>query len=299
MAPERTLARLRSTALAVALAAGFVVPLAHAKPVPSSEIRDRTEDLPKRLQGIDVEEKLEAKLPASVTFRNDAGRTVQLGDYFDGTVPVILTLNYSSCPMLCSLQLNGLVDALAQVDWTLGKDYRVLTVILDPEETLERTGETKARYIKQYGRAEGASGWHFLTGKEADIRAVADAIGFSYGYNEARGEYIHPAAVAMLTPDGTIARYLYGIELHPKTVHLSLVDVADGKIGSPFDKLILFCFHYDATEGKYAPVAMNIMRVSGGLAALVLGGFLTSFWVAETRRKKTNQNPGPARTSQS
>jgi protein SCO1/2 len=187
--------------------------------------------------------------------------------------------------MLCSLQLNGLVEALAQVDKTIGKDYRVLTVILDPDETLERTRETKARYIKQYGRAEGAEGWHFLTGKEADIKAVAKAVGFSYGYNEVRDEYVHPAAIAMFTPDGKIARYLYGIEYHPKTVDLSLVDVAGGKIGSPFDKLILFCFHYDETEGKYAPVAMNIMRVSGGLAVFVLGGFLTSFWVAEKRRR--------------
>jgi protein SCO1 len=271
-----------------------------AKPVPAADIQDRTEALPKRLEGIDVEERLEGRLPVDRTFRDETGKPVRLGSLFDGTVPVIVTLNYSSCPMLCSLQLTGLVDSLAKVSWTLGKDYRVVTVILDPNETTARTKETKDRYVRAYGRPEAADGWHFLTSEsEADIRAVAESIGFSYGYNDAREEYVHPAAIAMTTPDGVVARYLYGIEYHPKTVELSLVEVAKGTIGSPFDKLILFCFHYDATEGKYAPVAMNIMRVSGGLAALVLGGFLTSFWVAESRRKKAPSNKGRARTSES
>jgi protein SCO1/2 len=290
--------RSRRAALAAALVASFVLPPAFAKPVPASEIRDRTEVLPKRLEGIDVEEQLDTAIPKGLRFRNHEGREVRLGDYVDGKVPVILTLNYSSCPMLCSLQLNGLVDSLAQVDWTLGKDYRVVTIILDPKETPERAKQTHDRYIVEYGRPEAAQGWQFLTGNEGQVKAAAAAIGFSYGYNEARQEYIHPAAIAMLTPDGKIARYLYGIEYHPKTVRLSLVDVAEGKIGSPFDKLILYCFHYDETEGKYAPVAMNIMRVGGGLAALVLGGFLTSFWVAEARRKKVHPTQGSDRNSE-
>lgn len=300
MGMVRSLGRLKRTAFAAALAAACVVPAAIAKPVPESEIKDRTEPLPARLEGIDVEERLEQTLPVDRTFTDASGKKVRLGDYFDGTVPVILTLNYSSCPMLCSLQLNALVDSLQKVDWTLGKDYRMLTVILDPKEQVARTQQTKDRYVEAYGRPEAAQGWHFLTSQdESDIKAVASAIGFSYGYNEARDEYVHPAAIAMLTPDGTIARYLYGIEFHPKTVELSLVEVARGKIGSPFDKLLLYCFHYDETEGKYAPVAMNIMRVGGGMAALVLGGFLTSFWVAESRRKKASSNHGSARTSES
>jgi protein SCO1/2 len=200
--------------------------------------------------------------------------------------------------MLCSLQLNGLVDSMSRVERTLGKDYRVITVILDPNEKLERTKQTHDRYVSEYGRPGAAKGWHFLTGSESHIKAVAKAVGFSYGYNEVRDEYVHPAAIAMLTPDGRIARYLYGIEYHPKTLDMSLVEVANGKIGSPFDKLVLYCFHYDETEGKYAPVAMNIMRVGGGVAALLLGGFLTSFWVAESRRKKAHSNHGSDRNSE-
>lgn len=289
------LQRSRNAALAV-VAAVSLAGSASAKPVPSSELKDRTEELPTRLKGIDVEEKLDAEIPKDVTFRDDQGRAVRLGDFVDGKVPIIVTFNYSSCPMLCSLQLNGLVTALKQVEWELGKDYRVVTVVLDPEETPDRAKETKARYLREYGRPGGDSGWHFLTGPKAHIDRAAAGLGFSYGYNEKRDEYVHPAAFAMLTPDGKIARYLYGIEYHPKTVSLSLVDVADGKIGSPFDKLILYCFHYDETEGKYAPVAMNIMRVGGGLSALVLGSFLTSFWMKESKKKKQPKQ-GPPRAS--
>lgn len=246
--------------------------------------------MPARLKGVDVNEKLDAAIPKDLAFLDEEGRHVKLGDYVDGRVPVIVTFNYSSCPMLCSLQLNGVVHSLAQVDWTLGKDYRIVTIILDPNEKPDRAKETKARYLAEYGRPEGASGWHFLTGTDANIHKAAAAMGFSYGYNEVRHEYVHPAAIAMLTPDGRIARYLYGIEYHPKTMSLSLVEVAQGKIGSPFDKLILYCFHYDENEGRYAPVAMNIMRVGGGVTALVLGGFLTSFWIKESRKKRIHSS---------
>src|SRR5690606_38362732 len=159
---------------------------------------------------------------------------------------------------------------------TLGKDYRIVTVSLNPAETPQRAHGTKQRYLAQYGRPEADAGaWTILTGSENNIRAVADAIGFTYGYNEKRDEYVHPADFAVTTADGTIARYLYGLEYHPKTLRLSLIEASEGKVGSAVDKLILYCFHYDASEGRYAPVAMNIMRVSGGSGAVALGGFLT------------------------
>lgn len=280
-----------------ALVLGSLASGAEAKPVPESEIKDRTEALPSRLEGIDVKEKLDTAIPKNLTFRDESGREVRLGDYVDGKLPVILTLNYSTCPMLCSLQLNGLVDSLKQVEWELGKDYRVLTILIDPDETPAHAKETKQRYLQQYGR-NGAEGWAFLSGTQANIDAAAAAMGFTYAYNEVRDEYVHPAAIAMLTPDGRFARYLYGLEYHPKTLHLSLVEVAQGKIGSPFDKLILYCFHYDETEGRYAPVAMNIMRVGGSVSALALGGFLTSFWMREGKKKKNQQKQGSAQSSQ-
>jgi protein SCO1/2 len=213
-------------------------------------------------------------------------------------VPIILTLNYSDCPMLCSMQLNGVVQAMKQVDWTAGKEFRVVTVSLDPTETPDRARKTKARYLTQYGRPEATGGWHFLTGSEANIRAVADAIGFRYGYNEKREEWVHPAAISIMTPDAVIARYLYGIEYHPKTLRLSLVEASEGKIGTTVDRLILYCFHYDETEGRYAPVAFNIMRVGGALAVVLLGGFLGALWLNERRRKKQDKgDPRVARTT--
>jgi protein SCO1 len=259
---------------------------AGARPVPASEQLDRTEKLPDRLRGVDVREHLSDVVPKGATFTDENGKRVQLGDYLDGKHPVILTLNYSRCPMLCSLELNGLVNSLKQVDWTIGTEFKVVTVVLDPNEKPEQALKSKGRYLGQYGRSGAESGWHFLTGDDAAVHSVADAVGFTYGYNEKRDEYVHPASIILLAPDGHIARYLYGIEYHPKTMRLSLVEASEGKIGSSMDQLILYCFHYDEKEGSYAPVAMNIMRVSSGLGATVLGGFLTSFWLAESRKKK-------------
>ena len=194
--------------------------------------------------------------------------------------------------MLCSLQLNGLVSSLKKLEWSVGKEFEVVTVILDPAEKQERSKQTKTRYLKDYERPNAASGWTFLTGKEQDVRELANSVGFQYGYNEARGEYVHPAAIALLSPEGVIARYLYGIEFHPETLRLGLVEASEGKIGSSFDRLVLFCFHYDATEGRYAPVAMNIMRLGAASVALALGIVLGIYWIAEMRKRKAQALSG-------
>ncbi len=248
---------------------------------------DRTEQLPKRLQGVGVAERLDQRLPLELTFHDETGRAVKLQDYFRGDVPVVITLNYSNCPMLCSLVLTGFAEGLKSVDWQLGRDYRVVTVSLDPTETQAHAFGSKKRYLKQYGRGgtEAKNGWHFLTGSEAHIRALARAIGFSYNYNEARKEYVHPASVALATPSGHIARYLYGIEYPAKTLSLALVEASQGKIGSTLDHLVLYCFHYDASEGRYAPVARNIMKVGGAGTVLGLGAFLGLMWRSERKRK--------------
>jgi protein SCO1/2 len=265
--------------------------IAKADPIPAELIKERTERLPKRLEGIDVTEHLKSEVPRAISFQDDSGRKVLYDDLVRGEIPTILTLNYSDCPMLCSLQLNALVTAMKQVDLTLGKDYQVVTVSLNPKETADRTRAFKARYLAQYGRAEAPpAGWRFLTGSEANIKAVARALGFTYAYNEARDEYVHPAAFVVATPDGVIARYIYGLEYHPKTLRLSLIEASQGKIGSSVDRLILYCFHYDASEGRYAPVAMNIMRVSGSAGALALGGLLAGLWRNEKRRKQSSDS---------
>ena len=283
---------LRSTTAAALLAAACSLSgSAVAAPVPASEQLDRTEPLPARLKGIDVREHLGDMVAKGATFVDEGGRHVTVADFLDGQHPVILTLNYSRCPMLCSLELNALVGSMKDVDFTAGKDFRIVTVVLDPNEKPEEARASKTRYVRQYGRADAESGWHFLTGSEQSIRAVSDSVGFSYGFNEARNEYVHPAAIILLSPTGKITRYLYGIEYKPKTLRLSLAESGEGKIGTSVDQLILYCFHYDATEGSYTPVAMNIMRVGGGLTVAMLGGFLTTYFLSESRRKKKATSP--------
>ena len=251
-----------------------------------AESAPMAERLPKRLEGVDVHEKLGAALILDLGFKDSLGRDVMLGDYFDGTLPVILTLNYSDCPMLCSLILNGLVKSLKQIDLVLGKDYRIVTVSLNPNEKPARAHATQQRYLAQYARPESLNGWVVLTGSANNIKAVAHSVGFEYAYNEARDEYVHPSAFVIAMPDGHIARYIYGIEYLPDTLRLSLVEASEGKVGTTLDRILLYCFHYDETEGRYAPVAMNIMRLTGGVGALLLGGFLLLLWRGELRKKK-------------
>lgn len=271
----------------VSLGAGLCPIDAMAAPVDRQEIKTRAEPLPKRVKEVDVEEHLESFVPTALSFTNDRGESVLYDEVVKGELPTILTLNYSDCPMLCSLQLNALVASMKQLDLTLGSDYRIVTVSLNPKETSQRTRDWKNRYLASYARAEApAEGWTFLSGSDGNIHAVAQALGFTYAYNEKRDEYAHPAAFVIATPEGVISRYLYGLDYHPKTLRLSLIEASEGKIGSSVDRLILYCFHFDATEGRYAPVAMNIMRVSGSAGALALGGLLAGLWRGESRRKR-------------
>lgn len=269
----------------------FGVGSAVAQTVVEDGVVTRLEAPPKRLNGIDVIEHLDRSLPLGLEFTDTSGRRVTLADYVKGERPVVFTLNYSDCPMLCSLQLSGLSAALGKLDRQLGVDFDVVTVSLNPSETTQRARETEARYRSEVataraGHAEaGAAGWSFLTGSQQHIDALAEALGVVYGYNEARKEYVHPAVAILSTPSGRISRYLYGIEYQPKTLSLSLVEAAEGKIGTSVDRLILYCFHYDENEGRYAPVAMNIMRVGGSLTALALGSFLGAYWLRQARRR--------------
>jgi protein SCO1/2 len=278
-----------------------------AQTVVEDGVVTRKEAPPKRLNGIDVEEHLDRALPLSLDFVDTAGERGPLSRFVTGKRPVIFTLNYSNCPMLCSLQLNSLATALGTLDRKLGDDFEVVTVSLDPAEKTERARETEARYrdevaaarAEKNGRgaastAPDTSGWHFLTGSKANIDALAETLGIGYGYNEARKEYVHPAVLVLTTPSGRISRYLYGIEYAQKTLSLSLVEAAEGKIGTSVDRLILYCFHYDDSEGKYAPVAMNIMRVGGSLTALALGSFLGAYWFRQARRRGLSSLPDAA-----
>jgi protein SCO1 len=273
-----------SAFLGAAIALG--ASLAFAESIPVKDQLDRQEPLPKRLEKVSVQEHLGAQLPLDTEFTDSTGRAVKLRDYFDGVHPVIVTFNYSDCPMLCSLQLNRLVDGLKQVRRTVGDDFKIVTLSIDPLETAERASETKNRYLRDYGRPTATNGWHFLHAKEGVTRSVADAAGFSYSYNQERKEWLHAAALIIANPDGRIGRYLYGIQYHPETLNLSIVEASEGKIATTVDRLLLYCFHYDETEGRYAPVAFNIMRLGAGATALALGAFLSVYWLTESRNRR-------------
>lgn len=240
--------------------------------------------LPPELEGIEIVEKLNTQIPLDTEFMNESGEPVKLRDYFDGQRPVLLTLNYFGCPMLCGLQLTGMLEALKEMPWTPGKEFELITLSFDANETPILAKNKKQNYLREYGRAEAASGWHFLTGREENIRALTDAVGFGFKYNEERGEYMHAAALILLSPEGKVTRYIYGIVYEPETIRLSLVEASEGKVTSTLDQLILFCYHYDAIEGRYALAAMNLARFFGALTVLALGGFLVHFWRREMKR---------------
>ena len=238
------------------------------------------------LDKVGIEEHLDAILPLELDFLDEEGRTVKLGDYFDGVRPVILTLNYYRCPMLCGLQLNGVVAGMEELDWTPGVEFEMVTVSIDPLETPELAKAKKDNYLRRYQRPAAARGWHFLTGRQVNIERLAETVGFGYTYDAASGQYAHAAAIFVITPDGRVARYLYGIEYPPKSLKLALMEASKGEIGSALDQLIMYCYHYDPSSRRYAPVAMNIMRVGGGATALVLGVTLGTWWLRESRRRR-------------
>jgi protein SCO1 len=246
---------------------------------------DRAEPLPPELEGVGIDEHLNTQLPLDLTFVNQAGKTVRLGDYFDGQRPVILTLNYFRCPMLCGLMLNGLLDSMKEVDWSAGDQYRSLTVSFDPLETHQLATVKRENYLKQYGRPVDAGGWDFLTGRKKSIDPLLEATGFRARWNENQQQWMHVAALIICTPDGHISRYLYGVMFDPQTLRLSLVEASEGKIGSTVDRILLFCYHYDGTG--YSLAGMNIVRASGVLTLIAVAGFLGYYWRRERRRGKT------------
>jgi len=256
----------------------------------------RTEPIPGQLEGVDLVERSGNQIPTDLRFTDDHGEAVQLSDYFDGERPGLLTLNYSSCPMLCSLQLNGLIDGLREMEWTAGEEFEIVTVSIDPAESTALAKRTKAKYLRDYGRPEAAAGWHFLTGTKANIDMLAQAVGFQYKYLPERKEYAHAAVTYVVTPDGILSRNLYGVIYDPKTVRLSLVEAGDGAVGTAFDKILLFCFHYDASEGKYGPAAQRLMMAGGGITVLFLGLGLSAFWRRDARRSREHAMAGSDET---
>jgi protein SCO1/2 len=223
---------------------------------------------------VDVEEitfqqKIGAQIPLDLNFLDETGQQVQLSDYF-GLKPAILLFAYYECPMLCPLVLEDLTHSLQGLSFTAGKDFQVITVSLDPEETPELAAAKKEAYLKQYGRESADHGWHFLTGKPEDIEELARVVGLEYAYDEAADEYAHPSGLVILTPHGRISRYIFGLDFAPRDLRLGLVEAADGKIGSTVDQLFLLCYRYDPETGKYSLFITNVLRIAAIASALAL-----------------------------
>jgi len=243
----------------------------------------RQEAGPETLQEIGIDEHLGGQLPLDLRFRDENGAEVTLASIFQGNRPVVLSLNYSDCPMLCTLVLNGLVDGLKEMAWVPGQQFDIVSVSIDPLETPQRARLTKQRYVRSYGRPETAAGWHFLTGNQENIKKLADAAGFRYKYVEKDKQYAHAAVIMICTPQGRMSRYLYGVQFPEQTLRLSLVEAGEGKVGSTLDKVLLYCFHYDAEAGRYGPVARNIMKLGAGMTCGVLVLALLPFWFRRRR----------------
>ena len=228
---------------------------------------------PDTLARIGFEQKLDGQMPLDLPFRAENGRAVQLGDYF-GSKPVILILGYYGCPMLCTLVNDGLIETLQDLRPDIGSQFNILSVSIDPDEKPALAAAKKREYLKRYGRPGAERGWHFLTGGEEPIRRLAGAAGFGYAYDAGVKQYAHPTGFLVLTPQGRISRYFFGVTFSPKELQAALADASADKTGSRIEQLFLLCFHYSPITGKYGALIMNVVRGSAAATLLALGGYV-------------------------
>ena len=250
---------------------------------------------PDDLKNVGIDQRLDQQLPLDLQFKDEAGKTVRLGDYFQSGRPVILNLVYYTCPMLCGEELAGLASALGVLKFTPGNEYEVVTVSFNPDETPEVAAEKKKIYVDRMNerleKKSDGSGWHFLTGQQAAIKQLADGVGFHYKRDARTGQFIHSAAITIATPQGRLAQYYYGVEYSPKDLRLGLIEASRNKIGNLVDQITLYCFHYDPKSGRYGAVVTNILRLGGAATVLLLGGFLIVMY----RREPHDSRKGAGR----
>ena len=239
--------------------------------------------MPGILKDVSFRQQLGEPLPLDAQFKDESGRDVRLGDYFKTGKPVVLAFVYYGCPMLCIQVMNGLSSALKPLTFTPGKDFDVVLVSFDPRDTPQAATEKKAAHLQYWSSESTANGWHFLTGTEAQIRRTTQAAGFSYQWDERAQQFAHVSGVLVVTPDGRLSRYFYGIEYSPKELRLALVESGQGAIGSKIDELLLYCFHYDPESGRYGVVVMNLIRLGGVITVALLAGFILLMRRRDTR----------------
>ena len=256
-----------------ALLAGLLL----VTPVPSPAARDP-------LGGIEIVDRPDAPLPLEASFRDEEGRPVSLGAFFTPGRPVVLALVYYNCPMLCTLVLNGVVDAVKQVGLDPSRDFEVVAISIAPDEEPELARAKKASYLQALGNPAALPRWHFLTGTPDSIAKVAEAVGFRYRWDEATQQYAHAAGVFVATPDGRLSRTFYGVKYPPRDLRLSLVEASRGKVGTSMDRVLLACYDWDRSSGRYGLAAMRLVRFGSGLTVLLLGGLLLALWRRDVRR---------------
>lgn len=264
-----------------------VVPAAAQTPspvVPRSQAGTPALAVPEPLKEVGFDQRLGEVIPLDAAFLDDHGQPVKLGDYL-GTRPVVLVPVYYQCPMLCQLVLNGVASSLKAVTFDAGQEFSVVAVSIDPDETPEIAAAAKEKAVSRYGRPQTADGWHFLTGTPESIRRFTEAIGFRYTYDPKLDQFAHAAGIVIATPDGRAARYFYGVEYPARDLRLGLIEAADNKIGTVADQLLLFCFHYDPSVGKYSTAVVNLVRAGGVVTLLVLGLVIAAF----LRREKNQR----------
>jgi protein SCO1/2 len=285
--PGRPLAALLGYPLAALLAAALATPAAaqfwqrrgdDAGPPPDV--------VPAALEEVRVDEQLGARLPLDETFLDDRGQPVRFGDLLAGGRPLVLALVYYDCPMLCGLVQSGLARAMRENGLVPGRDFRAVSVSFDPEEKPALAHERRRGYLQSMGLPEDSPAWSFLVDRGGAARRLADAVGFHYVRDQATGEWAHLAALVVVSPEGRVSRYLYGIEFPEKDFRLSLVEAADGKVGTSFDRLVLTCYRYDPAARKYLPYALGFVRAGGAAAALALLGLVVALRRRERRRTR-------------
>ena len=241
--------------------------------------------LPPALQGIGIDQHLNAQLPLDTAFRDESGRVTQLGAYF-GRRPVLLALVYYTCPMLCNQILTGVAAGLRPLSLRPGRDFDVVAISINPAETPSDAAAKRDFVTRRYSSKAGTGGWHFLVGDQAAIHRVAEAVGFHYRYDPASKMFFHASGVMAVTPQGKLARYFYGVDYEPKDLKLGLIEASNNKIGSLTDQILLFCYHYDPATGKYGAVVMNILRAAAAAAVVILGAVLGLLWMKDLRQHR-------------
>lgn len=236
-----------------------------------------------QLSRVSFDQMLNAQISLDLPFRDENGKTVTLRDYF-GQKPVVLVLGYYQCPMLCTLTFNGMVESMNDMKWSIGKEFNVVHVSINPEETPELAAAKKQTYLRRYGRSGAAAGWHFLTGDESNIRRLADQVGFHYAYDPSVKQYAHASGLVILTPDGKVSKYFFGVSFSAPKLFAALQNASERQVGSPIERLVLLCFHYNPIRGKYGALIMTTLRI---LAAATLAGMAWfAFVIFRSERKR-------------